>query len=300
MYLSIDIGGTNIKSGIVRESEIIEIVDKEEFPTNAKKVYGIGIQKKVVEIIEFYRKKYKIDGVAVSTAGVVNSTTNEIIYANENIPYYIGINLAETVQSIFNIPCMVENDVNCAAIGELHYGAGKGCSNLFCLTVGTGIGGSIIIDKNLYHGASFTAGEIGYIKINNKDFQDIASTSFLINRVKEQTGLELNGKEIFDKALNGHAPIEQIIDEFCENLAAGIVTIYYVLNPEKVIIGGGIMEQTEYLSPILNKKIQTAMDGIFNHKNIDISFASLGNNAGMFGAYYLLKSSLDEGKSTAL
>lgn len=294
MYLSIDIGGTNIKSGIVKESEIIEIVDKKEFPTNAKKAYGIGIEKKVVEIIESYRKKYTIDGVAISTAGVVNSKTNEIVYANENIPYYKGINLSETVQKIFNIPCIVENDVNCAAMGELHYGSGKGCSNLFCLTIGTGIGGAIIIDKNLYHGASFTAGEIGYIKINKKDFQDIASTSFLVNRIMQQTGLELNGKEIFEKALNGHTPIQQIIDKFCENLVEGIVTIYYVLNPEKIIIGGGIMEQTEYLSPIIKNKIQIAMEGIFNHKTIDISFASLGNNAGMLGAYHLLKRYLDE------
>ncbi|MBS4206677.1 ROK family protein [Bacillus sp. FJAT-50079] len=295
MYLSIDIGGTNIKSGIIREADITEILDKKEFPTNAKKIYGIGIEKKIVEIIESYRKKYSIDGVAISTAGVVNPKTYEIEYANENIPYYIGINLSETVQKTFNIPCIVENDVNCAAIGEIHYGSGKGYSNLFCLTVGTGIGGSIIIDGNLYHGSSFTAGEIGYMKIDGADFQDVASTSFLVNRVKELTGFDLNGKEIFEKALAGNASIQQIIDEFCENLVKGIVTIYYVLNPEKIIIGGGIMEQTEYLSPIINNKIQMAMER-FNHKRIDITFANLGNDAGMVGAYHLLKSYLGEEK----
>ncbi|MFK9093854.1 ROK family protein [Bacillus salipaludis] len=297
MYLSIDIGGTSIKSGIIRESDIVEIVDKQEFPTNAKKVYGIGIEKKVVEIIEYYMEKYDVEGVAISTAGVVNSKTYEIVYANENIPFYVGINLSHTVRKIYNLPCIVENDVNCAAIGELHYGSGKGYSNIFCLTVGTGIGGAIIIDKNLYHGDSFTAGEIGYIKINKKDFQDIASTSFLVNHVKNITGLELNGKEIFEQALTGNVQIQQIIDTFCENLVEGIVTIFYLLNPEKIIIGGGIMEQTEYLYPIINKKIQMAMDGIFN-KNIEVSFAKLGNNAGMYGAYHLLKRYLDEEKST--
>ncbi|MFJ7727796.1 ROK family protein [Neobacillus sp. NPDC097160] len=297
MYLSIDIGGTSIKSGIIKESDIVEIVDKQEFPTNAKKVHGTGIEKKIVEIIESYKKNYDIDGVAISTAGVVNSSTFEIAYANENIPFYTGINLADTVKKEFNLPCIVENDVNCAAVGELHYGSGKGYSNIFCLTVGTGIGGSIIIDKHLYHGASFTAGEIGYMKINKKDFQDIASTSFLVNRVKEITGLELNGKEIFEQALKGHVPIQQIIDTFCENLVEGIVTIFYLLNPEKIIIGGGIMEQTEYLYPIINNKIQKAMDGVLK-KNIDVSFAKLGNNAGMYGAYHLLKRYLADEKST--
>ncbi|MED3782589.1 ROK family protein [Heyndrickxia sporothermodurans] len=288
MYLLIDIGGTNIKSGIIRESEGIGVVDKREFPTNAKRVFGSGIEKKVVEIIESYREKYEIAGVGISTAGVVNFKTNEIVYANENIPFYTGINLSGTVKKIFNIPCIVENDVNCAAIGELHYGSGKGYSNLFCLTVGTGIGGAVIIDKKLYHGAAFTAGEIGYMKINKGIFQDVASTSFLVNCVKEKTGLELNGKEIFRQALNGNPQIKDIIELFCENLAEGIVTINYVLNPERIIIGGGVMEQTEYLYPIIKKKLETSMNGIFN-RNIDFSFARLGNSAGMYGAYYLLK-----------
>lgn len=288
MYLSIDIGGTTIKSGIVKESERLEIIDKQEFPTNAKEVHGIGIEKKVVEIIQAYQKICTIDGVGISTAGVVDSTTNAIAYANENIPCYTGINLADTVKATFQLPCIVENDVNCAAIGELHYGSGKGSSNIFCLTVGTGIGGAVIIDNNLYHGASFTAGEIGYMNINKQDFQDIASTSFLVKRVKEVTGLELNGKEIFDQAIKGNVQIQQCIEEFCENLVEGIVTVYYVVNPEKIIIGGGIMEQTEYLYPIISRKIETALDGRFNKKSIDLAFARLGNNAGMIGAYHLL------------
>jgi len=183
---------------------------------------------------------------------------------------------------------MVENDVNCAAIGELHYGSGKGYSNIFCLTVGTGIGGAIIIGGNLYHGVSFTAGEIGYMKVNKKDFQDVSSTTYLVNSVKEKTGLELNGKEIFTRAVEGDVQIQQLIEQFCQNLAEGIATINYVLNPEIVIIGGGIMEQTEYLYPIIKEKLKIVTERNFN-KTINISFASLGNNAGMFGAYHLLK-----------
>ncbi|WP_057914501.1 ROK family protein [Peribacillus muralis] len=293
MYLSIDIGGTNIKSGIIKESGIVEILDKKEFPTNAKRVHGIGIEKKIVEIIKNYIVKYDIKGVAISTAGGVDSNTNEILYANENIPFYTGINLSNTVRNIYNLPCIVENDVNCAAIGELYYGSGKGYSNIFCLTVGTGIGGAIIIDKNIYHGVSFNAGEIGYMKINKMNFEDIASTSFLVKRVKSITGLELNGKKIFEQALKGNEQIQQIIETFCENLVEGIINIFYVLNPEKIIIGGGIMEQSEYLYPIINKKIQYAMNGVFNN-NIDLSFAKLGNNAGMYGAYHLLKKCVEK------
>ncbi len=284
-YISIDIGGTMIKYGIIDETG--NILEAKEVQTEAFKG-GDYIFNKVKNICENYILERKIYGICISTAGMVDSKTGEIIYANDSIPNYIGINYKKSFEKIYSIPCEVENDVNCAGICESYVGASKNTHSSLCLTIGTGIGGCIIIDNKVINGFSNSGCEIGYMNMFNDTFQNIASTTALVKNTADILGIDKNsidGKIIFERAKQGDKICIEQIDKLCDYLGYGIANICYVINPEMVILGGGIMAQKDYLyDKILNSISKYLIEPIA--KNTKISFAKYKNNAGMIGAYY--------------
>ena len=153
-YLCFDIGGTAIKYGIIDENA--NFLETYLTDTEATKG-GQHIQEKILKLIDDIVRHYNICGVCISTAGMVNPESGEIIYASNTIPNYIGINFKKDIEELFQIPCEVENDVNCAGIAEVFSGVAKGEKSVFCLTVGTGIGGSFILDGNVYRGNTGSA-----------------------------------------------------------------------------------------------------------------------------------------------
>ena len=296
MYLCIDIGGTAIKYGIADVSrKDIAFIDTKEIATDAKNLKGPGIEEKIVSIVNENRKTYHLKGVAISTAGVVNSETGEILFANDNIPDYTGINLKKRVENEFGLPCEVENDVNAAALGEFAYGSGKNYKHILCLTVGTGIGGALILNGSLYHGSTYNAGEVGYMPIDGKMLEEEASASALIERVSnkiDNKDILLDGKSIFHMARQGNSICREEIDRMCRALTLGIAQCVCVINPQAVILGGGVMRQEDYLRPIIEHYLEKYIkkDMI---RNTRLIFAELGNHAGMAGACYLLKCKMD-------
>lgn len=288
-YICIDIGGTAIKYGIADEKGVF--IDKQSMPTEAKLYGGPGIVNKVRLIINKYINDYKILGVAISTAGMVDAKKGEIIYSLEDsIPNYKGTKLKEIVETEFNLRCAVENDVNCAALGEMWLGAGKGKSSIFCITVGTSAGGCAVINKQVIHGVSNSAGEIAYMRLPQGMMHELVSTTRLVKDVAEMKNLsvnDLNGKIIFDWAKKGDSEVKIAIDKLIENLSDGINNIVSVINPEMIILGGGIMAQKEYLRPLIDKALQQKLVENVYEKTV-VDFAMLGNNAGMLGALYNL------------
>lgn len=284
-YISIDIGGTMIKYGIIDEKSTI--LESNETETEAFKG-GDYLFNKVKNICEKYIEKRNINGICISTAGMVDAKTGEIIYANQSIPGYIGINYKKSFEKIFNIPCEVENDVNCAGICEAFAGSSKNTHSSLCLTIGTGIGGCIIIDNKVINGFSNSGCEIGYINMFNDTFQNLASTTALVKNTANALNINennFNGKIIFEKAKQGDKICIEQIDKLCDYLAYGIANICYVINPEIVVLGGGIMAQKDYLyDKIINNLEKYLIEPIF--KNTKITFAKHQNNAGMLGAYY--------------
>lgn len=282
MKIAIDIGGTKIKYGLIDDAKIIE--QKEE-DSNA---YLGGPH--IVELVKSICKRYispKIDGVCISTAGMVDVDRGEIIYAGKQIPNYIGVNWKQIIKENFNLPCEVENDVNCAGLSEYMIGAGKGSKSCVCITVGTGIGACMVEDGKVYHGAKNSAFEVGYMNIGDNMYQDIASTTALVDNVKERMKIEdkIDGKYIFEMAKKGDKICNEEIDNLLLNLASGIANICYVVNPEIVVFGGGIMEQREFLRPRLEEALRKKLlPYIFEKTKFD--FAKNGNSAGMYGAYY--------------
>lgn len=184
----------------------------------------------------------------------------------------------------FHIPCWVENDVNAAALGEAVFGAGKGAAHVLMLTIGTGIGGAVVIDHTIYRGCSGSAGEIGYMWVKDHHFQDIASTTALVQHVEAQTKeADLNGKIICARAKRGDAVCMQAIRELCSHIAIGVSSCACLMNPQIVILGGGIMTQKELFAPLMETYLKQYMnEEIYAHTQL--AFAQLGNRAGMVGA----------------
>ncbi len=287
-YVSIDIGGTAIKYGLINESG--QILTNSEMKTEAYKG-GPSILEKAVNIVEDYIKTINISGVCISTAGMVDVEKGEIFYAAPLIPNYTGTRFKATMEEKFHVPCEVENDVNCAGLAEYISGAAKNSKVALMLTIGTGIGGCAVIDGKVFRGFSGSACEVGYMHMNGSDFQTLGAASILTRKISEWKNdqeKEWDGKRIFEEAKAGDELCIHAIDEMVNILGQGIANICYVLNPEVVVLGGGIMAQETYL----RGKIERALDqwlvpGIRSKTRLE--FAQHRNHAGMLGAFYHFK-----------
>lgn len=288
-YICIDIGGTATKFGIIQENEIFLVTD--EIPTIAS-AGGSGILNRISGIVTDFLKQYNPEGICISTAGMVDCEKGEITYASPLIPNYTGTKLKQIMEDLSGLPCEVENDVNCAGLAEYYAGAAKGSSISLCLTIGTGIGGSIIMDGKVFHGFSGSGCEIGYMHLPGGQFQDLGASSVLVRRVteiKQITYMDINGKWVFERAIEGDSDCIRAIDEMVDVLGMGIANICYVINPEIVVLGGGIMAQKEYLYPKIYKSLKKHLiPTVFEHTKL--ALAENKNRAGMLGAYYHFKS----------
>ena len=290
-YICIDIGGTSIKYGVLSEKGEIFIDGTVSTKVTEKENFILSDVKKLVRnILDEYRN-YEIKGICISTAGVVNPEKGEIAYAGPTIPKYTGTKIKEELEKEFSIPCEVENDVNCAGLGEYWKGVGKGSKSMVCLTIGTGIGGSVILDGKLLNGIGYTAGEIGYMDVNGSYIQNIASSKYLVEKVQkekeEKEGITdaITGVDIFELAKKGDEICIAGIDEIISNLAVGVRNIIYLLNPEVIVIGGGITAQKEYLEEKIRKEVNDGMiSDMFRKTRIEL--AQQGNQAGLLGALY--------------
>lgn len=285
-YVCLDIGGTSIKYGLADETGMFYHKGKRETGLPKK---GIPyLLEQITDIIQTYQKNYAVAGAALDTAGIVDAKTGVILMEARNFPGYTGTNLIELVQHTCHLPCTVENDVNAAGLGEYWLGAGQKAKSLVCITVGTGIGGCVILNGHLLHGVSGSAGEIGYMRIpgTEDDLEASAAVPRLVKTVAEAKGVpatELNGEKIFSWAKEGDTISIQAIDLMLQRLAAGIGNICCLLNPELILLGGGIMAQQEYLRPRLEVALKKALSPQLRGKT-RIDFAHLGNDAGMVGA----------------
>ena len=287
--LAIDIGGTMIKYGLISSDGKILSTDKVK--TEAEKGLD-NILEKIDNIFKKY-KEHKPVGIAVSGTGQINGMIGKVIGGSPIIPNWIGCNLVEILEEKYKLPAILENDVNCMALGEKWLGAGKNLSNFICLTIGTGIGGGIILNSELFRGENFVAGEFGHILIKKGEFQDFASTIALIRLTKEKTGKVLNGEEIFNLEKQGVLEYKNIITEWVENLTDGLSSLIYCFNPKDIILGGGVLEQGDYLIKKIEDSLSKKIGPRFK-ENLNIKQAKLGNNAGMIGATYLLLEKINQ------
>lgn len=284
-YVCVDVGGTAIKYGVLDEKGTV--LNQQEMPTEALKG-GNVILEKIKNVVQKYRENNQIEGICISTAGIVDPFKGEIIHANENIPLYQGICLKEELEKEFSIPCEVENDVNCAGLAEYYNGAAKESQNALCLTIGTGIGGCAILDGRLLRGSSYSACEIGYMQVKGNEFEKVASTSALVRTVakKKQDDISSwNGKKILACAEKGDEICKSSLMDMADLLALGISNVCYVLNPDTVVLGGGIMQQESMLTFQIRRSLERYLVPVIS-SHLRTELAHHHNLAGLIGAWY--------------
>lgn len=286
--LVLDIGGTAIKSGVFHGGTLSDV---REWPTEAARG-GAHVMQNVFDIVDAYRRTHSLDKIGISTAGQVDPVQRRITYANSNIPHYTGTPVGALVETHCGIPVRVENDVYCAALGEAAYGAGKGLHNFVCLTFGTGIGGAIVADGNLYSGANFSAGQFGALVTHPEDISDgdyysggyerYASVTALVKRAMAFDPALSSGRRVFEALENRQ--VAALVDAWIDEIVLGLRSVVHLLNPEAVILNGGVMEQP-YITVQIQKKLLPKLMPTF--RDVCIQKGRLGSKAGMYGAAVL-------------
>lgn len=282
-FIGVDIGGTSIKYGLVNEDLTVEKDGSCKTPDAGKRILET-----ICEYVErLLTEAADIEAVCVSSAGIIDSENGVVQEANPAlISGYTGTRIGDRILKQFGLPCYVENDVNCAGMAEYAAGAAKGSSSMLMLTIGTGIGGAFIWDGKLWKEYGNSACEVGRMELGNGSFEQLAATSVLVLNTAKRLGNapeEISGKWIFEQAQAGNEICIQEIDRMCDALAKGIANLCYVLNPEIVVLGGGISAQKEWLLLRLQKGLERyLLPSILEQTRLE--FAAFGNYAGMMGA----------------
>jgi len=314
-YVGIDFGGTGIKVGIIDENG--KIVIKDSFVTDPNK-NGDEIVKHIAECTQKVMDDSKLPqddilGIGVGCPGLLNPETGQLKIV-VNIPNLNGVYIAKGLTDILGKPAFLDNDVNTMSLGEFYYGAGKGLKHVIALTLGTGVGGGIILNGELYRGASFTAGELGHVSIsrdgkycpcgNNGCLERYVGRDGIIERfmVSKNKGVEtsidkyLEDGEVTPKAIamaagDGDALSIRVLEETGKILGSVLATLVNALNPQAIIIGGGVSNAGELiLGPARTEMLKLAYT--IPADDVVLVKAKLGNDAGLVGSASLAVANL--------
>lgn len=311
--IGIDVGGTNVKIALVNEKG--GIVYSNSIPTRAEMGYEYTVNSMKDAIRELLKETNTqakdIEGIGFGFPGQIDCQ-NGVVRLAPNIPGWVDVPIAKIMEDEFAIPTRVDNDVRCAALGELNFGAGKGCENLICITVGTGIGSGLIVNGKLVRGASNAAGEIGHIKLDIAGgplcgcgdrgcLEAFASGPSIVAMAEEyiKGGKSTKYRELANPditpyvvsvaAQQGDAVAKRIFTIIGEYIGVGLASVVNLLNPEKIIIGGGVAAAGDILmNPIKETLVKRAMP--ISGAAVEVVPAQLGNTAGVIGASLLINS----------
>ena len=286
--LCFDIGGTNTKYAVIDED--LNMTDKGKFPT----IYS-SLEDFVSAIMEVYdRHRDEIDGFAMSMPGVIDPETGYVHVAGSLSRIIFRMNLKEYLQERMGCPVAIGNDAKCAAMAELGYGSLKDSKNAIVITLGTGIGGCVIVNREIVYGNNLYAGEFSFIRPGYDRNSVIPwahrnGAAGLLNRVQEQleTDQQFSGEEIFEMANNGNEKVLAALDQFTYELARQLYNLQCVFDPEKIAIGGGISAQPllfEYLDNSLNL-VKKQVDRLAPPKPVVVT-CQYNNDSNLIGAMY--------------
>lgn len=312
MYnIGIDLGGTNIKVGLVDENYniVAKATTKTNLPRPAEEICG-SIVETVWEVLNQAKVTIgEVNSIGIGTPGTANRNSGVVLYSC-NLGFK-NTDLRSIIKEKLGKEVYVENDANAAAFGEVLAGAGKGYKDVVVVTLGTGVGGGIIIDGKIYTGFNFCGAELGHTVIHfggrqcgcgrKGCFEAYSSATALINMTKE--GMEahpdskmwqiagsldgVDGKTAFDGWRSGDAAASDVVDMYIEYLGCGLTNIVNTFQPEVLLIGGGICKEGENLTKPLEKILARDSYCIDPERSTKLDIAKLGNDAGIIGAAYL-------------
>lgn len=311
-YIGIDLGGTNIKAAIVDQEGVI--LKKDSIPTRAERPYReilkdmAMLSLKLIEQLSL--KVSDIKSIGVGSPGTADPDNGILVYSN-NFADFNNVPVKEIMQEYIELPVYLENDANVAALGESVVGAGKGYEDCVAVTLGTGVGGGVIIDGKIMPGSFHGGAELGHMVIDVDGescscgrkgcWEAYSSATALIRdakiaaiRYKDSKLNELlngdlskmNAKIPFDAAQAGDTYAQEVIDRYIKYLAVGIVNVINIFEPQVLVIGGGVCAQGDNLLNPLMDQVRSQVYGQKDPKTT-IKIAELGNDAGVIGAAML-------------
>lgn len=312
-YVGVDLGGTNIVAAVVDQSG--KILNKSSCKTNLPKepeVLSEDIANLIDEVLEkLHITIDDVENIGIGVPGIVNTQEKVIVYScNFN---YNNVKIAELLERKIGKTIYIENDANAAALGEFVYGAGRGLDTMIVITLGTGIGGGIILNKKLYRGFNYSGGELGHIVIEqggrrcncgrNGCFEAYASATGLAKTASEVINkypdsklwnvynkkYSISGTALFGAVVDGDPAAKEILNIFISHLACGVANIVNIFQPQVLCIGGGISQAGELLIDPLKENFDKEDYARDSKNRCKIVAAKLGNDAGLIGAAMLFK-----------
>lgn len=314
MRIGIDLGGTNVKLGLVDAAD--RIVLESSVPTRIGKILEQIVNDICDQIFRLLRQKSMgmdaVEGIGIGSPGAIDSERGVVLYSNNF--FWQEVPLVRMVQERMYVRTFIANDAQCAALGEARAGAGVHCQDLILITLGTGVGSGIIVNGKLFSGGFCGGGVVGHMVIVKDGelctcgrkgcLEAYASASALIRDTKraaqaypdsllaEKCGIGLQyvtGKTVFDAAKQGDPIAQNLVRRFIENLGEGIANLVNIFRPEKVLISGGVSNQGKSLIKPLNEYIE---ESCFAGRQLfipPVECAMLGNKAGIIGAAALVQ-----------
>ena len=308
--IGIDLGGTNIAAGLVNEEK--KLVAKKSVPTLGKRPAEEIIRDMAQLALSLIREnelsEREVSAIGIGCPGTVDPHTGEIIFT-PNLPFR-RTNVREAFREYTSIPVYCGNDADAAALGEAYAGAAAGCSSAVMITLGTGVGGGVIIDKHIVSGFNGAGGELGHMVIVKDGepcncgrrgcWEAYSSATGLIRMTKAamekhpESALwkfapslgEVNGRTAFDGLRAGDPAAKEVVDEYVSYLATGLTNIINIFQPEVILLGGGVAKEGQFLIDLLLPQIDRERYGKDVAKT-QIKPAMLGNDAGIIGAAML-------------
>ncbi|MEI6215681.1 MAG: ROK family glucokinase [Actinomycetes bacterium] len=305
LSIGVDVGGTKVLGGVVDPDGKILLRSRRDTPRQG----GSALTATIAEVIKELLVDHEVDSVGISAAGFVSSDRKTML-ATPNISGWNGVDLQAEISTLVGLNVVIENDANSAAWGEARHGAGRGENHLMMLTVGTGIGGGVVVDGELYRGAFGIAAEFGHVRVVPEGhlcgcgargcFEQYASGNALLRHARESisatpdlahnllsrgdgTVVGLTGKHITDAARDGDAVALAAFNTTAQWLGAGIASLAMILDPACVVIGGGVIDAGEILLAPTRVALERYLPFVGKHPTPRIIAAELGNEAGLVG-----------------
>jgi glucokinase len=279
--IGIDIGGTNLKAGVVSEREgLIELLQE---PTQTSREAQLIEQ--ITTIVEKFSKEYALKGVGIGIAGLVNHEKGTIV-TSPHLPVK-QTPLKKILEKRLGIPVIVDNDVNASGLGERFFGAGRDALNFIYLTIGTGIGGAIFINGELYRGTMGFAGELGHMIVDLNGPVCDCNTQGCLEALASGTALEritgLSGAEVTARAEKGNQMARDALRFIGKHIGIGIANAINIFDPELVLLGGKVVKAEKFLLDSAREEIRRRTFG-YSYRNVRIEISPLKDKAGPLGA----------------
>ena len=312
LTIGIDVGGTKVLGGVVDEAGKVLTTARKDTPRQG----GSALTQTIADVAKELLEQHSVASVGVSAAGFVSSDRKTML-ATPNIADWNGVDLDNQLTKLIGLPVVIENDANAAAWGEAKFGAGKNQDHMMMLTVGTGIGGGIVVNGALYRGAFGIAAEFGHMRVVPEGhicgcgargcFEQYASGNALLRHAREAinaspevarnllsrgdgTVAGLTGQAITDAARDGDPVALAAFNTTGQWLGAGIASLTVLLDPACVVIGGGVIDAGEILLKPTRESLERNMPFAGKHPYPQIIAAQLGNEAGLVGVADLARS----------